>query len=221
MKDNRAPRDQPQHSSSMLMCADASSATTSNWSAVRSALVAEVLRRQGRVRVRLQVYGESMLPALWPGDVVEIESCRLEELGAGDIVFAQRDERLFLHRLVADRGANGFVLRGDCMRRADLEYPPEALLGRLVRGTRERRDVADSDIDSGSRVQLTAEWLGANWSRAIGMFFWHCGWARRLALRLHGRKTWTRDLSTPERSGELSAMELNSREIASSEAGAS
>ena len=48
-----------------------------------------------------QVHGESMLPALWPGDVVEIESCSLEDIRPGEIVLAQRDGRLFLHRFVA------------------------------------------------------------------------------------------------------------------------
>ena len=37
----------------------------------REALAVEALRLTGRLR--LQVRGESMLPALWPGDVVEAE----------------------------------------------------------------------------------------------------------------------------------------------------
>src|SRR5260370_30032760 len=73
-------------------------ASRSRWSAQRSALVADVLRRSGRLRVRLQVHGESMLPALWPGDVVEIESCPPEEVWPGEIVLAQRDAPLFLPR---------------------------------------------------------------------------------------------------------------------------
>ena len=52
-------------------------------SAEGSALVADVLRAGDRFVdgaprfVRLKVYGESMLPSLWPGDVVEIASCTL------------------------------------------------------------------------------------------------------------------------------------------------
>ena len=41
-----------------------------------------------------------MLPALWPGDVVEIASCSLEDVRPGEIVLARREGRLFLHRLV-------------------------------------------------------------------------------------------------------------------------
>jgi len=85
------------------------SAARSSWSAVRSALVADVLRGSGYLR--LQVRGESMLPALWPGDVVEIASCSPEDVRPGEIVLALRDGRFFLHRLVTRSQPSGFVLR--------------------------------------------------------------------------------------------------------------
>ena len=106
----------------------------------RSALVAEALRLSGRLR--LQVHGESMLPALWPGDVVEIASCSLEDLRPGEIVLARRDGRLFLHRLVSTRKPDGFLLRGDSMPGSDPQFPAEALLGRLVSKAGETRGVS-------------------------------------------------------------------------------
>ena len=85
-----------------------------------------------------------MLPALWPGDVVEIASCSLEDLRLGEIVLAQREGRLFLHRLVGrftDPGTlNGFLLRGDSMPGLDPQFPIEALLGRLVQKVDESAD---------------------------------------------------------------------------------
>ncbi len=216
MKDNWAPPEQPQNSS--LTFDDTSIETASNWGAVRSALVAEVLRRQDRLRVRGQVCGESMLPALWPGEVVKIESCSLDELRPGEIVLAQRDDRLVLHRLVADRGPNGFVLRGDSVRHPDPEYPPDALLGRLVRDDHEKRGSSETS----QHARLSAEWWNVKWSRTIGMLFCHCSLARRFALKLHSRrKAWARDLTTPNRTEELAMLHLNSSEAASSEAGAS
>ena len=113
------------------MLEDATSALRSSCSAAGSALVADVLRRGGRLR--LQVRGESMLPTLWPGDVVEIASCSLDDVRPGEIVLARRDGRLFLHRLAAPCTPNGFLLRGDSMPGPDPRFPPEALLGRLVR----------------------------------------------------------------------------------------
>jgi hypothetical protein len=157
----------------LLTVENTASTPPSNWSAVRSALVADVLRGSARLRqgVRLRVHGESMLPALWPGDLVEIESCSVEDLRPGEIVLALREDRLVLHRLVAPSTPNGFRLRGDSLPRCDPQYPPQALLGRLVRGADERRGL-----------------FSATLSRALGMLFCHCAAARRLALKLHGRR---------------------------------
>src|SRR5437879_9623687 len=127
-----------------LMMEEPAIAPCSSWSPEGSALVADVLLRSGRLRqsVRLRVRGESMLPALWPGDVVEIASCSLEDVRPGEIVLARREGRLFLHRLVGrfyDCGTpNGFLLRGDSMPGPDPQFPNEALLGRLVRKVDER-----------------------------------------------------------------------------------
>src|SRR5229473_26067 len=65
----------------------------SSWSAQRSALVADVLRRS----------------------------------------------RFFLHRLVGPCKPSGFQLRGDSMPGNDPQFPPEALLGRMVRGADDGR----------------------------------------------------------------------------------
>ncbi len=153
----------------------ATSAADSSWSAVRSALLADTLRGSGSLHrvVRLRVHGESMLPALWPGDVVGVESCSLEDVRPGEIVLARRDGRLFLHRLVRHRflapgTPDGFLLRGDSVPGPDPLYPPDALLGRLV-----------------SRRGPGARRLGAKWSRALGILLCRCGVARRLALKLH------------------------------------
>jgi hypothetical protein len=111
-----------------------------------------------------------MLPALWPGDVVEIRSCSIEDVRPGEILLALRDGRFFLHRLIASN-ANGFVLRGDSMPGPDPQYPREALLGRLVRSP-DREQVFSASV----------------LSRAVGMVICHCSFARRLALNLNGRR---------------------------------
>jgi hypothetical protein len=163
---------------------------------MRSAFVADVLRGSGHSHpsVRLRVHGESMLPTLWPGDVVEIESCSLEHVRPGEIVLALRDGRFFLHRLVERNFAtssqpDGFLLRGDSVPKPDPPFPPEALVGRLARRADERRD---------------ASRFGVTWSRAVGVLLCHCGVARRLALKLHSRrKTSARALRNPEGTVEL------------------
>jgi hypothetical protein len=162
----------------------------SDANAMRSALVADVLRGNGCLRqsVRLRVHGESMLPALWPGDVVEIENCSLEDIQPGEIVLALRDGRLFLHRLVqrnfaASGEPDGFVLRGDSVPSPDPLFPVSSLLGRLA--TR----------NTGGR---SGPGFSAKWPRALGMIFCYCGVARRIALMLHSRKAPARDLQNSE-----------------------
>ncbi len=151
----------------------------SSWSAEHSAFIADALRVGDGLgsSVRLRVHGESMLPALWPGHVVEIASCSLEALHNGDIVLALRDNRVFLHRLVSTQ-KNAFVLRGDSMPGPDPQYSTEALLGRLVRG-----------VDLTNRRGLPA----IAWCRAVGALFCHCSVLRRLALKLHSRRRALKD----------------------------
>jgi signal peptidase I len=134
------------------------------WEAERCAVAADSLRESGRLR--LQVRGESMLPTLWPGDLVEIASCSVEDVQPGEIVLAQRDGRFFLHRFLAHSGPDGFFLRGDSVPAPDPKFPNDLLLGRLVSGAPPVRP----------------------WSQAIGRLLCHWGGARRLALRLHDRK---------------------------------
>ncbi|HMD16902.1 MAG TPA: S24/S26 family peptidase [Terriglobales bacterium] len=173
----------------------ATSAARSSWSAVRSALAADVLRRSGYLR--LQVHGESMLPALWPSDVVEIASCPPEDVRPGEIVLALRDGRFFLHRFVAPCKPSGFRLRGDSMPGSDPPFPVEALLGRLVH---------NSNADA---MALRATWFDVSCSRALGLLLCHCGLARRLALKLHQHRKASagefrnRELAEDIRSAEL------------------
>jgi hypothetical protein len=135
---------------------------------VAGELAAESLRASGRLRLRVR--GESMLPTLWPGDVVEIARCSVEEVRPGEIVLAMRGGRFFLHRFVGRSQQSGFLLRGDSMPAADPVFSREALLGR----------VADS-----RPLSL--------WSRVIGRLFSYYGPALRLGLKLHGHWPGSQD----------------------------
>jgi signal peptidase I len=135
-------------------------------------MAAEALRRSGRLR--LQVHGESMLPALWPGDVVEIASCSPEDVQPGEMVLALREDRFFLHRFVAPCKPSGFLLRGDSMPRSDPQFPREAWLGRMVR-------------NGNANDVFGTTWFAVKCSRALGLLLCHCSLARRLALKLHQR----------------------------------
>ena len=189
----------------ILMLDATASTARSNRYAERSALVADVLRhnRHSRQVVRLRVRGESMLPTLWPGDVVEIESCSLEDVRPGEIVLARRDGRLILHRLIAPCTPNGFLLRGDAVPRPDPLFPPETLLGRMARRCDEGRTGA------GLRPVVRANGFGVKWSRTLGMLLCYCVMARRVALKLHNRrKASSSEGRNPEPHADISSAEM-------------
>jgi hypothetical protein len=174
------------------MLEDTTSAARLSWITESSVLAADGLRLGGYLRLR--VYGESMLPALWPGDEVEIESCLLENLLAGEIVLAMRDNRFFLHRLVATSASNGFLLCGDSMPAPDAPFPTEALLGHLV-----------AKASRGPRTFALRPGFGAKCSRALGWLLCHFSLARRLALKFH---------AFPKRSSpNRSAFEVRKAEV--------
>ena len=154
--------------------------TSGTWSAQRDALAAEVLRRTGRLR--MQVRGESMLPALWPGDVAEIARCSLHDVGRGEIVLAFGEGRFFLHRLLSCQG-DRFISRGDSMPRPDPAFAAEAFLGKLVGVIRNGQTI------SAMRAS----------SQATKMLFRHSGFVRRLALKVHASRNGGRTLANLER----------------------
>ncbi len=146
----------------------------------REALAAEALRRTGGLR--LQVHGESMLAALWPGDVAEIAACSLNDVRRDEIVLAFREGRFFLHRFLAPREHDGFFTRGDSMPGPDPAFPADALLGKLTQVVR-----------AGQTFPAPVQ----PWSRAIGIFFCYCRTARRGALRFHSWR-YSRQLQNSE-----------------------
>jgi len=104
----------------------------------RLELSAEVLQKGERLK--LQVNGSSMLPSLFPGDVLTFRRCAPEEIVVGDIVLFMREGRCFVHR-VAERMAGGasarLRTRGDALPSCDAPLVETEVLGRLA--TVERR----------------------------------------------------------------------------------
>lgn len=99
-------------------------------------LAAEMLRCG--CALRLKAWGVSMLPSVWPGDLLTIQSAVHDEVVPGDIVLVMRENRFVVHRLVRtqrDQDRLSWITRGDAMPHND---PPEVaseLLG-LVSGIR-------------------------------------------------------------------------------------
>ena len=99
--------------------------------ALKSGLAAEVLRSRGELR--LQVTGASMLPAVWPGDVLSIRSCAPHELRLGEIVLVEHEGGFRVHRLVREEdGGARFITRGDAMPQDDPAVDAARVLGKVT-----------------------------------------------------------------------------------------
>lgn len=108
--------------------------------ALKCELAAEVLRTCGRLR--LQVRGWSMLPAVWPGDTLLVEKIEPGAVGPGDIVLFTCERRLFVHRVVKELGDARLLTRGDAMSAPDPVVDRHELLGRISFIQRKGRCIA-------------------------------------------------------------------------------
>jgi signal peptidase I len=130
------------------------SSTQHNANALGCELAGEVVRTFGRVRVR--VTGMSMIPAVWPGDVLVVERRAAEKIERGEIAVAERDGRLVAHRVIGlgsdarlpfgyaqgKKPAATITTHGDSLLAADEPLRAEELLGTVVsieRGAGARR----------------------------------------------------------------------------------
>lgn len=136
-------------------------------------LAADLLCAGGTVHLR--ALGASMLPTLWPGDLLTIEAAPAAGLFPGAIVLTHRAGRFFIHRLTqrgSRSGSADWVTRGDSLPQCD---PPVAscdVIGRVSGITRGRRTLVP-------RCKL---------SLAVRIFAWvlqHSDCVRDLALRCH------------------------------------
>lgn len=100
------------------------------------ALAAEVLATFGEVR--LPVTGISMLPVMWPGDLLEIRRQDPAAIRRGDVVVFRRDGRLVVHRVIRNNGRH-LLTHGDHVTRPDAPVPLTEVLGCVVAIERRHR----------------------------------------------------------------------------------
>jgi hypothetical protein len=107
----------------------------------KCSLAAEVLQSGGQMQLR--VTGASMLPSLWPGDFLTIQSNNLGQVEPGDVVLYIREGRFFVHRTVSEFDSNAddeqqfLITRGDSLPQIDPPVLPAQLLGKVTRVERD------------------------------------------------------------------------------------
>jgi signal peptidase I len=138
----------------------------------RCSLAAEALRSWGTLKVR--AHGVSMLPTLWPGDILTVQSVCPEQVAPGEIVLYMRQDRFFIHRIVStdlNRNKAFLVTRGDCMFEDDPPVDRSELLGRIVEVR--RAGATFMPVRKLSPFRRVVAWLFCHWSlfRRIGLRF--------------------------------------------------
>lgn len=92
-------------------------------------LVAEVARRFGEVRLR--VTGASMLPVIWPGDVLCVRYFAIPDLQHGQILLYRRQEKLVAHRITRIH-RDSVITRGDSVHHDDSPVSSSEIVGQVV-----------------------------------------------------------------------------------------
>ena len=124
----------------------------------RFILAVEMLR-SGRP-IRMRTSGVSMLPSIWPGDVVVVENKASSEIVSGDIVVVARGGKFFVHRLVGKRDSH-WITRGDSNPQNDPPFAGVELLGKVSAIHHRRRVMIPRP-----RVSLavrTLAWMLCHW----------------------------------------------------------
>jgi signal peptidase I len=141
--------------------------------ALKCELAAQVLRSFGTLR--LEVTGLSMLPSVWPGDILFIERRDMEQIAAGEIVLFARRGKLVAHRLLyktADGDKLQVITRGDGLLSADEPVSPTELLGSVLHILR-----AGEYVETGLELRF--------WARATSKLVRSFGWVARLLAAVH------------------------------------
>jgi hypothetical protein len=101
--------------------------------ALQRELAAEILERFSALR--FVAYGTSMLPSIYPGDCLTVESFGLAVPSCGEIVLCRRGGTFCVHRIVGisgERSDRRYILRGDALLEDDPPVPARELLGRVT-----------------------------------------------------------------------------------------
>jgi hypothetical protein len=116
-----------------------------------------------------------MLPSVWPGDLLTIQSGAHDEAVPGDIILVLREDRVVVHRLIERREIQVCLLwitRGDAMPQNDPPAAASELLGRVV-------GISRADCSFVPSRRLSVFQFALAWMLCRGDRF------RNLALRIH------------------------------------
>ena len=135
-------------------------------------VASEVLRTSGRLR--FAALGASMVPTIFPGDILIIRRETAGSAQCGNVVLCSRAGRFCAHRLVAKQEQDGrlsLVTRGDALRENDPPLAESELLGLVTTVIRGRKRI---ELDG----HPTAREILLRWAarRSNGVVKWMVRW---------------------------------------------
>ena len=136
-------------------------------------LAAEVLSRFGEVRI--VELGSSMIPSIYPGDILTIRSEPKHAARCGDIVLHLRERRFCVHRVThtwQEGGCLMFATWGDAAARQDPPFDKNQLLGRVTAIFRRGRQVDFAQVDT-LRRKLLRSAVRRSGALATALLRWH------------------------------------------------
>jgi signal peptidase I len=153
-----------------------------NGHVLKCALAAQVLRSFGALR--LEVTGLSMLPSVWPGDILCLDRRDMSAIAVGDIVLFARQGKLVAHRVLCKTFVDDqphAITRGDSMVSPDNPVSPAELLGSVRYILR-----AGEYVKPGGGLSF--------WARATSLLVRRSSWIARFLAFLHRIQgdTWRR-----------------------------
>jgi signal peptidase len=100
--------------------------------AIKLELATEVLRASGELR--FVASGASMVPAIFPGDILIVRNQPIERTRSGDVALWSREGRFYAHRVVRTAKAGeraAIVTRGDALNQDDPPVGSDEFLGHV------------------------------------------------------------------------------------------
>jgi hypothetical protein len=156
-------------------------------------LAAEILHRFGEVRFVAR--GSSMIPSIYPGDLLTVRSQAIRDARCGELVLCFRECRFWVHRVMRKWPEGNrvvFATRGDALPQEDPSVDESELLGRVTSIVRYGKSVEFAQ-SAGPWTRLLRWGVRNSTALTKALLRWHS-----LRTRLLGSSTQTFE-SAPER----------------------
>ncbi len=140
-------------------------------------LATEVARSFGSLR--FAAYGASMLPAIFPGDILQVRGQAVDEFQAGDVVLFSRDCRFFSHRVIRvehNCAERTLIARGDALPAEDPPVHGAEILGRVI------------SVERGGKL-IDVNRTQSVWRRTLAWAMRHSDLLVSATLRMHSLRT--------------------------------